>query len=204
MNWTLHTRMTAFIGVFRGAVKAVWEPHRLRPVTSRPRKGESPLLFIHGLLVFHRHVFPSDPQPASSSRTYIFSRIGILVLTPTSQIPEEQLFSTWPFSVPRPIPESSLESEVYLPATRCLGPTHIFIGVTTSSAHLDVATSPNIIFLFNDDPIPLTLIRKTAPPSTSCPAPPSLPTIDCLLPLPAPGAPASFSFHHQFIPTFPQ
>ncbi|TWW77212.1 Serine/threonine-protein kinase D2 [Takifugu flavidus] len=71
-------------------------------------------------------------------------------------------------------------------------------------SHLPSQKGPNIIFLFNFDLIPLTLIGKTAPSSTSCPAPPSLPTIASLLPLPANGAPASFSFRHQFIPTFPQ
>lgn len=81
--------------------------------------------------------------------------------------------STWPFSAPRPILDSSLESEVHLPATYCLGPAHIFITVATSSAHLDVAVSPDIIFLFNFDLIPLTFIGKTASPSsTSCPAQP--------------------------------
>lgn len=50
MSWTVCTRMNAYIGVFRGVVKAVLVPRTpAHGHLSYPRKGESPALFIHRL-----------------------------------------------------------------------------------------------------------------------------------------------------------
>lgn len=78
MNWALRARMIAFIGVFRGAVKAVWVPRH-----PRPQPPPIPERVSHGCCLFTGsccstdtffHALLSQPAERSSTPTSIFYR----------------------------------------------------------------------------------------------------------------------------------